>query len=644
MKQGPMFELVLRFYAAELVTAAYLGILGRAPDEEGLKAHGAELTRSRTLPAMLTAIAGSAEAWQRNLARHSADLARSLALGLLNSESDDAIATCAAELEQGKPLSEVLSTVVRSRQCWEGQLEYRSDELVQGLLSGLLGTAPAAGTLKTYSARLKATKNLADVAAAIAGSDAHWERLLQRREQLAHNAGELVQTVYRALLRREPEAPALQAYSSQLRETKRLADLLHVIGRSQEHWETLLGDKAEELVRVAFAALLNREPEEAALKAYAAQLKESKRLGELFSAISRSQEHWQHLLVQRAEELVAAVYRGLLSREPDKVGLAGHVAVFKTTGNLTDVVAAIGKSQERERKLRTDQELPHPALSYDHRTWVFLHVEKTAGTSLQNMLVDSFGARNVYREHADVLYLHCPAELSQYSVFAGHFNHDSLAFIPRRTLNIFTFVREPRERLISLYTFWRAHLPEAPGFHEMMRLANDLDIESFYRCDKLTSRCDTWNHMTWCIMGDRQWREWRLLLCDKTGDDRAELVRQLGRVIRKRVREFCFVGLQEDFARSYRLLFGILERPCPEERADHSVANLAAMHSHFRRLAKPEVTSATTQAIETLAELDTILYEEAKILYAERLSAWSHPVEAKRAPAARARPRRRALS
>ena len=107
------------------------------------------------------------------------------------------------------------------------------------------------------------------------------------------------------------------------------------------------------------------------------------------------------------------------------------------------------------------------------------------------MLVESFGGK-VYHKHSDVLHLHSPAELCTYSVFAGHFNHDSLAFIPRRKLSIFTLVREPKQRLLSLYNFWRAHDPNAPGFHERMRLANDLDLETFYRSDEVVHRCDTW--------------------------------------------------------------------------------------------------------------------------------------------------------
>ena len=39
MRDNLLFALVARLWAAELVTAAYVGILGRLPDDEGLRAH-----------------------------------------------------------------------------------------------------------------------------------------------------------------------------------------------------------------------------------------------------------------------------------------------------------------------------------------------------------------------------------------------------------------------------------------------------------------------------------------------------------------------------------------------------------------------------------------------------------------------------
>jgi hypothetical protein len=582
MKNKPLFQWVAQLYAAELVHAAYQGILGRAPDEAGLKTYTAELARS---PA-----------------------------------------------KGGKSLPELLSVMARSHEHWKDLLEQHADDLVGTTFQCLLQRAPEEHELKTYAKQLKESRDLSGLLSKVGA----WQ------QQIAHHADELVRAAYRTLLRREPDEEALRSYAAQLKEHKSVTELLQAIGQSQEHWQVQQRDRAEEVVRAVFAGLLNREPEPASLEAYASQFRDAPRLAALLSAIGRSQEHWLALLEEHAEELVTAMYRGLLGREPDAVGLAAYVAKFKGSKDLADVVALIGSSHERLSKLKEEQELPHPALSYDTRTFVFLHVQKTAGTSLQNMLVEAFGGSNVYREHADVLHLHSPAELARYSVFAGHFNYDSLAFIPRRKLNVITLVREPKQRLLSLYSFWRAHEPDAPGFHERMRLANELDIETFYKSDQISHRRDTWNHMTWCVMGDRQWKQWRLLLAGVAQEERQEALEGFRAALRARLREFCFVGLQEEFAESCRLLFRTLGRACPKPRADHSVAKLSATHAHIKKTSKPAITARVDGAMSPLVEIDTILYEEAKALYTEQLEA---PAQRNgRQPAAESRGRTRRTS
>jgi hypothetical protein len=358
----------------------------------------------------------------------------------------------------------------------------------------------------------------------------------------------------------------------------------------------------------------------------------------MLAAVGHSQEHWQLLVRAHAEEIVSALFRGLLKREPDSHGLAGHVKQFRSTNDLTAVVSAIGGSRERELLFKKESEWPHPGRSYDEATWVFMHAEKTGGTSLQNMLLQSFGPEHVYNEHEDSLHLHSPAELSMYSVFAGHFNHDSLAFIPRRRLNVFMFVREPRQRLLSLYYFWRSHDPSSPRFNETMKLAQELSIETYYASRDVARSPSTWNHMTWCVMGNRQWHQWRRLLEGFRGERRTRAIESLRAPIRERLREFCFVGLQEKFAQSCRELFRAMGRTCPEVRKDHSVEQLAATTSYIKGGTRPVLTPRAVEVMADLVELDTILYEEAKTLFAERLVRRRNRASARR-PRGSSRPR-----
>ena len=620
MRDNLLFALVARLWAAELVTAAYVGILGRPPDDAGLREHCAELgwprsKSARNLAEMLAAMSRSPGRWKRSLEQRADELVRGAFKAILHREPlEEELRSLASQLGKSGDLFALIAHVAGSQEHWEQLLEARSEELVLTLYRITFGRDPGSAVLKSYASRLKERGDLSCLLADIGASEEFWQH------QVAHRAGDLVRAAYRSLLRREPEDAALKSYAEQLKEHKSLEQLLGAIGQSQELASVVQCEGAEELVRTVFASLLNREPEEAALKAYGANIRRGQPLRELLSEVGHSLEHWQLLLREHAEEIVTAIYRALLKRDPDGAGLEGHAAQLRASNDLEALISAIGNSRERDTMLRKDRDWPHPARSYNETTWVFLHVEKTGGTSLQNMLLQSFGAARVYHEHNDSLHLHSPAQLSMYSVFAGHFNYDSLAFIPRRQLKLFTFVREPMQRLLSLYHFWRSHDPSAPRFHESMKLAQELGIETYYAASDVARSPSTWNHMTWCVMGDRQWRQWRRLLAGVRGERRVRVIESLRAPIRERLREFSFVGLQENFTGSCRELFRIMGRPCPDERADHSVEQLSATSSYIRKSARPVLTPRAIEVMADLVELDAMLYEEAKTLYTLRLA------------------------
>jgi hypothetical protein len=620
MKNGLLFPLVARLCAAELVTAAYVGILGRAPDDAGLKAHADELgwrrgKATKGLAEMLAGISRSPERWKRSLEQRAEELVRIAFAAVLKREpSLDELRSAASPLQKSGDVGALLAMLAASQEHWEQLLEGRSEELALTLYRATFGRDPASAVLRSYAAQLRASGDLTTLLLAIGTSEDFWHK------QITHRAADLVRTIFRTLLGREPEEEALKSYAEQLKEHKSLEQTLRAVARSPEHFAVAQRESAEDLVRTVFAALLKRDPEEEALTSCAASIRQGQPLGEVLSAVANSQEHWQLMLREHAEEIVKTLFRALLRREPDSHGLAGHAQHLRTSNDLAAVIAAIGNSRERDLLLKKESDWPNPARTYDETTWVFIHVEKTGGTSLQNMLLEAFGPARVFNEHQDSLHLHSPAELSMYSAFAGHFNHDSLAYIPRRELKVFMFVREPIQRLLSLYSFWRSHDPSAPHFHESMQLARDLGIDEYYALTETARSPSTWNHMTWCVMGNRQWRVWLRLLASARGERRARLIESLRVPIRERLREFCFVGLQEKFAQSCRELFGIIARPCPEVRADHSVEQLSATTAYIKKTAKPALTPRAIEVMSGLVELDTILYEEAKTMFEERLA------------------------
>lgn len=238
------------------------------------------------------------------------------------------------------------------------------------------------------------------------------------------------------------------------------------------------------------------------------------------------------------------------------------------------------------------------------------------------MLRDAFGEGAVYSEHADSLMHRSPAHLAQYNVLAGHFNHDSLRFLPFDDIKLFTFVRHPKKRLVSLYAFYRAHNSEAPTYNEEMRIANQCDAEAFFCDERICHSSIAWNHMTFCIMGERQWASWKdLLAANAPETERRKQLSSMRRAIRKRLHEFSFVGLQEDFERACAILFSVvLGRRLPQVRHELSVSRLHDQYSFMKLVEAPSLTESLDSVLTRLVELDDIVYEEASKLYNRQLS------------------------
>jgi hypothetical protein len=422
----------------------------------------------------------------------------------------------------------------------------------------------------------------------------------------------------------------LANYAAKLAVTLNLEALLIEISRSDEHWEKSFSAHSSNLVRTLYRGLLGREPEPEALANYAAKLAETLNLEALLIEISRSDEHWEKSFSSHSEDIVLAIYQGLLRRDADTTGLKEYSKSLVKTNNLTVVLAKILASKEFSDKFiqfwKESNQWPNPIHTYENPTLVFLHIEKTAGTSLQNMFLDSYNQKSVYHEHKDTLYRCSPSELSKYSVFLGHFNHDSLLFIPRKCLSVFTFVRRPKDRLYSLYHFWRAHEPGHASYGGAIKWANELDIEPFF-LHEVTMKSSLWNHMTWVIMGQRQWKMWQTMLLAET-DDRvvSEIIATRIRPdIRRRLNEFIFIGLQEKFDDSVKLLFRILQRPLPPViRSDHTLEGLVKTDPFFKKIVeKQPMTSRLSAALDRLVQLDNIIYEESSQLFNECMSRYS---------------------
>ena len=616
------WRLFLWLHVADLLRDSYLGLLGREPDPAGLEAYGAELARTSNLGELLTDIAHSDEFWEKIVAVRSPELVDAAFRGLLGREPDtEASASYAEVLTDKKDISVVLEDIVRSDEFWGKMLASRSTELVDSTFRTLLAREPDREAAAAYAAMLAGKKEISAVLEDIIGSDEFWKKMQARRSP------ELVDAAFRGLLGREPDTESAASYTEVLTEKKDISVVLEDIVRSDEFWKKMQARRSPELVDAAFRGLLGREPDTEAAAAYGAMLAEKRDISTLLEDITRSDEFWGKVLTSRSEELIRAIYGGLFGREPDPARLAIHVKQLKTSEDLGDLLRAVISSEDsaNSRGMRDEQLVL--ATSHEEPCLVFLHIPKTAGTNLYKILGDSFGREKIFRHLQDGIIQDLSSEeCSEYSIFYGHICHDDISNIKRKNLSVCTYVRKPKDRLLSLYYYYKAHEPSHPNYSGdwQIALANDLSVEEYFNDKKIRSEHQFWNNMTWVVMGNRQWRNWYSLLT-VDADDRAifdKLVTTIRPAIRKRLEEFMFVGLQEDFDRSIELLFHTFQKQPPAKIGyTHSLKELMGAEPHFKRkIEKQPVTPSLDSALDGLVQLDNIVYEEAKKLYTERMA------------------------
>lgn len=87
---------------------------------------------------------------------------------------------------------------------------------------------------------------------------------------------------------------------------------------------------------------------------------------------------------------------------------------------------------------------------------VLLHIPKTGGTTLHDIMQNHFNADQICPERLNNLEALDSSSLSRYRFFSGHYDWEGVCSIPANK-KIFTLLRNPRERILSLYHFWRSH-------------------------------------------------------------------------------------------------------------------------------------------------------------------------------------------
>jgi Sulfotransferase family/Domain of unknown function (DUF4214) len=551
---------------------------------------------------------------------YAADLVRAAYLGILKRECDpEGLATYSEIIRRTVDLAGPLKDLSYSEEHWEKTLDARGPVLVRALYQGLLGREPEPEELQEYAMKLAETHDLAPLLAEIARSDEHWEKTLGVR------APDLVRTLYQGLLGREPENEMLQEYVAQLSENHDLTPILTGIVRSDEHWKMTIDARAPELVRAMYLGLLGREPEPEALQDYTKKLAETHDLVPLLAEIAHSDEHWEKTLDVHAPDLVRAFYQGLLGRDADAKGLESYSKFFAKPNGLTDVLSKMIASQEFKDKhvtklIRTKQKGNSDFAAHDleEQKLVFLHLPKTGGTTLHDLLIQHFDDNVICPERFNGLRHYAAGELARYRYFSGHFDLPTVKLIPGQK-RVITMLREPIARLISLYYFQRAHKADVIELNnlELARLANKYSMADFFRADEVRCHPAINNAMTraftQCLEGNRR---------EAQTDLSIQYNEPPFAVALKELHALDAFGILERYDDSVALIFSSIGLPLPAKIEKKQVLDVIVEENlGLRKIDKEQVTDEIINFISDLVKVDVELYRQASEIFEQRFLA-----------------------
>ena len=243
---------------------------------------------------------------------------------------------------------------------------------------------------------------------------------------------------------------------------------------------------------------------------------------------------------------------------------------------------------------------------------VFLHIPKTAGSSIHSILSEQYVAEEICPERFDGIASMSEEQLSRYRCFSGHFTRRSVDRIPGKNY-VFTFLRNPEKRILSLYYFWRSHRSSVVQAGNLVgpRFARELNLEEFLGCTEAAVLDAVDNAMTRQLVdGDHYLRfeEYRTKAPEKLVENVVDYLKNME-----------FVGFQENFSNDFNDLLARLHIPVPGVIPN---INTRATNSHelrFEEVDEQIITDLARERLQQLTALDQQVYAQAIELFTQKI-------------------------
>lgn len=238
----------------------------------------------------------------------------------------------------------------------------------------------------------------------------------------------------------------------------------------------------------------------------------------------------------------------------------------------------------------------------------FIHFPKTGGTTLHNFLLKAFTKKKVCPERFNNFDRFSDNDLQQYDFFSGHMDFRNLRRVASPAYTI-TVLREPKDRILSLYYFWRAHSNAVIEKNNLAgpRVAKQLSLLEFLNCETGGIPASINNFYTRWLLG--------MTITGPNGrlaiDDEQALRVAMHNLLT--IDEVGFLDQMPDFIRKVgkRLALEIPEEIPKERSAENFGKDLNTEH-----VVREKITPEIDSRLNELVRVDQRLYDSARRLLA----------------------------